>query len=130
MIRGPRLIPHIFSCINYLSISIFLILRFGIDDALTLSMIAVTLSPLFISLITPYWKISTHSSGAAGILTAASTLFYKYPNPEFFFPYVTLISLNIAVFMARLQLKVHTASQLIAGCILGGLFGLLCFSFL
>lgn len=128
--RKDRLIPQVFSCFNYVLITIILAWMYGLHNALTLSMVAITTSLVAISVITPFWKISTHASGVAGLLAVASALYLKYPSAELLLPYAMLWVLAVLVCLARLQLKVHTPGQVLAGCLLGGSIGFTCFWFL
>ncbi len=125
--KKDRVIPQVFSCFNYMLITLFLIYKFGYSNPLTLSMVSITISIIVISIVTHFWKISAHTSGAAGIFTIASVLYIHHPYTHFFFPYITLLLLTVAVCIARIQLKVHTISQVLAGCLLGSLIGFCCF---
>ncbi len=127
--KKDRTIPQLFSCINYTVVSLSMVYKLGINDALTLSMIAVTISLIAITITTRYWKISTHTSGIAGIFAIATVLYLKYPSDAFFIPYLILLSLTVFVCIARLHLKVHTLAQILCGCLLGGSFGFLLFYF-
>jgi membrane-associated phospholipid phosphatase len=121
--RKDRIIPQLFSCMNYLFICIFMIYRFGIGNALSLSMLATTVSVIVISIITPYWKISTHAAGAWGMFACITVLYLKFPNPAFTVPYIIIGLSTVAVCFARLYLRVHTLMQVIAGSALGNLVG-------
>ncbi len=126
--KKDRVIPQLFSCFNYFIISVLLFYYSG-NNGLTLSMIASTLSLIVLTIITPYWKISAHASGALGIFSIATVLYLKYPNDLFTIPYSIILFMTIAVCMARLHLKVHTPMQILAGCFLGGTIGSLLFYF-
>jgi membrane-associated phospholipid phosphatase len=56
-----------------------------------------------------FWKISTHSAGVAGPVTALVYVFGLWFAPLFIF--------LIPVFWARIKLKAHTPLQLIAGIV-------------
>lgn len=127
--KKDRFIPQIFACLNYILITFVLIQKLGYSSPLTLSMISISISVIIISIITHFWKISAHSSGAAGILAIASVLYLHHHSANFMLPYFTLLFSTIAVCFARLQLKVHTISQVVAGCILGSTIGFCCFYF-
>jgi membrane-associated phospholipid phosphatase len=128
--REERLLPQIFSCVCYLIISFFLISKMGISSSLSLVMIANTLSLFAITIITNFWKISTHASGALGLLSITSILFIKYQSPEFLIPFIVILFLTISVCAARLYLRVHTLKQVLGGCLLGAAIGILVFYFL
>ena len=128
--REDRLIPQLFSLLCYISITIFLINKFSYTNALTLTMIANTVSVLFILVITQFWKISTHSSGALGFLTILYFLMHKFPSTSFSTPFIIITIMVIGVCLARLHLKVHTLGQVICGCLLGIAIGTSVFYFL
>ena len=127
--KRDRPIPQLFSFFNYLFVTIFMIDKIGINDALTLAMISVTTSLIIITITTHYWKISAHSSGVSGILAIVSVLFFKYQSENFLIPYIILLILTVSVCLARLYLKVHTLLQVLIGCVLGGTIGTLIFYF-
>jgi membrane-associated phospholipid phosphatase len=128
--QKDRTIPQVFSCVIYLAICLFLVNKEGIHNALALAMIAVTVSVIFLTMITPFWKISTHACGAWGlfaILYVLQTRFYEL-NFEIF--YYVIFASTIGVCFARLYLKVHTPLQVLAGSILGTAIGFSLFHFL
>lgn len=121
--QEDRTIPQIFSCIIYFAISLFLVSKIGFSNALTLSMIAVTLSVIFLTMITPFWKISTHACGAWGLFAILYVLQYRYYEGSFVVLYYIILASTIGVCAARLYLRVHTPMQVLAGSILGMLIG-------
>jgi len=127
--REDRFFPQLFSSFVYIVISFTLIFLLGIRNTLSLSMISVTVSLILITFLTSYWKISTHSSGAMGMLTIISILFYKYPSSQFLVPYLIILFLMIYVCYARYYLRVHTLNQVLAGCLLGLTIGITLFLF-
>ncbi len=125
--RKDRMVPQLFSCVNYLTITVYLAYIFGFSNLLTLAMMANTISLIFITLITPYWKISTHACGAFGLLSICTVLNLRHPSIDFISPYLIILSLTFAITASRLYLKVHTPLQIIAGAMLGGVVGFLLF---
>src|ERR1041385_7431290 len=51
--KEDRVVPQIFSCFIYLFISLFLTYKEGVANALSLCMIAVTISLIMLTVITP-----------------------------------------------------------------------------
>jgi membrane-associated phospholipid phosphatase len=127
--KEDRVIPQIFSCFIYILVTAFLGYRFGLTNALTLSMVAVTLSVIALTIITPYWKISTHATGAWGLVAIVFVLYQKYPESHFLIPCLVTLFLTISVCFARLYLKVHTPLQVIAGTAMGCVIGYSLFQF-
>jgi len=127
--KEDRVIPQIFSCFIYAAVCLFLVYTEGATNALTLSMIAVSVSVIGLTIITPSWKISTHACGAWGMFAILWELQTRYPNPEFAILYYIILFLTITVCMARLYLKVHTPMQVLAGSIMGAVIGFSLFHF-
>jgi hypothetical protein len=84
--------------------SIFWILGSHLMFILSFAYVVVTTACFFINL---FWKISTHSAGVAGPLTAIVLVFGMQFAPLFL--------LLVPVFWVRLKLKAHTPLQLIGG---------------
>jgi membrane-associated phospholipid phosphatase len=127
--QKDRTIPQIFSCVIYLGISLFLVRLVGFSNPLALSMIAVTVSVIFLTLITPFWKISTHACGAWGMFAILYVLQYRFYESSFEALYYVILASVIGVCIARLYLKVHTPMQVLAGSILGTAIGFSLFHF-
>lgn len=121
--REDRVIPQIFSCFIYAGVCLFLVYTEGATNALTLSMTAVAISLIGLSLITPFWKISTHACGAWGMFAILWELQTRYPSPAFIIPYYIILFLTVTVCFARLYLKVHTPMQVLAGSLMGATIG-------
>jgi membrane-associated phospholipid phosphatase len=75
------------------------------------SMAGYTLSTIVVQYITRYWKISTHALGITAPLVVLTVLYKWQP-----LPFLVLIPM---VMWARVYLKAHTVTQVIAGCLLG-----------
>ncbi len=127
--KEDRVIPQIFSCFIYLIIAVFLIYSQGVSNALSLCMVAVSISLIMLTIITPYWKISTHASGAWGMFAIISMLYLKFPSANYTPIFYTMLVLTVGVCVARLYLKVHTPMQVLAGSIMGSLIGFSLFYF-
>jgi membrane-associated phospholipid phosphatase len=127
--KRDRLIPQVFSCFLYAVITLFLIIRFGHTNVLSLVMLANTVSLILISLITPYWKISTHACSAFGTFSIVACLYFRYPSVAFQIPCLYILIITLLVCISRLYLRVHTPLQIILGSLLGSLIGVLLFSY-
>ncbi len=128
--QKDRTIPQIFSCVIYLGICLFLVNKEGVHNALSLAMIAVTVSVIFLTMITPFWKISTHACGAWGLFAILYVLQTRFYEVNFVIPYYIILASVIGVCFARLYLKVHTPLQVLAGSILGTAIGFSLFQYL
>lgn len=127
--KEDRVIPQIFSCFIYAGVCLFLVYTEGATNALTLSMTAVAVSVIGLTLITPFWKISTHACGSWGMFAVIYELQTRFPNPAFQVLYYIILFLVVSVCVARLYLKVHTPMQVLAGSVMGVLIGFLLFHF-
>lgn len=121
--KEDRVIPQAFSCVIYTLVCLFLVYQEGAANALTLSMIAVAISVIGLTLITPFWKISTHACGSWGLFAILYDLNSRFPTPSFQPLYYIILFLTVSVCIARLYLKVHTPMQVLAGSIMGVLIG-------
>ncbi|RKR83743.1 PAP2 superfamily protein [Mucilaginibacter gracilis] len=121
--KEDRVIPQIFSCFIYAGVCLFLVYTQGATNALTLSMVAVSVSVIGLTLITPYWKISTHACGSWGMFAILFDLQSRFAQPGFWVLYYIILFLTVTVCIARLYLKVHTPMQVLAGSIMGAIIG-------
>jgi membrane-associated phospholipid phosphatase len=128
--QQDRVIPQIFSCFIYAGICLFLCLTEGPTNALSLSMIAIALSVIGLTLITPFWKISTHACGAWGLFAIIYDLQSRFDHTSFWVPYYIILFLTVSVCAARLYLKVHSVMQVLAGSLMGALIGFSVFHYL
>jgi membrane-associated phospholipid phosphatase len=128
--KEDRVVPQRFSCAIYALICLFLVYTEGATNALTLSMIAVAVSVIGLTVITPYWKISTHACGAWGLFAIVYELNTKYVVQSFVVLYYIILFLTVTVCIARLYLKVHTPMQVLAGSVMGVVIGFSLFHYL
>ncbi len=108
-IKEERTLPFLIAIIFYsVGLAVLIIIQVNIISiAFWFCYISNTLLTI---LINWYWKISAHSMGAAGALAA---VFYVFG-----LPLLLAISLIVLLGWARIYLKMHTLSQVIAGIIL------------
>lgn len=95
------------------TISLFLTYQFGTKLLFNLNILLLILL-VVLSLITYYWKISLHAS----LNTVGSILINFLFDWHLWFLYLTIP----IIFWARLKLRKHTFSQLLAGIIISALF--------
>src|ERR1700748_2535409 len=99
--QQDRVIPQIFSCFIYAGICLFLVYTEGATNALRLSMIAISVSVIGLTLITPFWKISTHTCGAWGLFAIVYELQTRMHESNFVVLYYIILFLTISVCAAR-----------------------------
>lgn len=109
-IKEERNAPYLLNSIFCIApIPSFLIL--GIDYFFSLLWIIFFINTLILYLINKKWKISAHLLGAAISLGA---IMFLEANPNYF-----LLGLIFMIAWARIKLKIHDFSQVIAGALLG-----------
>jgi membrane-associated phospholipid phosphatase len=109
-IKEERSIPFILSTIIYIA-GFVILLYSNVNIVVTAFWFCYISNTLLILIINKYWKISAHLMGAAGPMAALSFVMGNY---AFFF-----IILLLILGWARLTLKCHNHSQLIAGALTG-----------
>ncbi len=109
-IKEERTFPYITSTLFYIC-GFAVLIYFEVDIISSAFWFCYITNTLLITVINKHWKISAHSMGAAGPLAALSFIagFYSL----LFLPLLFLIG------TARVILKCHTISQVIAGMLFG-----------
>ncbi len=107
--RGTRFIPFLWTTLFYLMgvISLFLV---NAPPIVTALMACYFVNGIVLLLVTMKWKISIHASGITGPFTALIYLLGATMLP--------LLLIVIPVAWARIELKAHTMTQVMAGAIL------------
>jgi hypothetical protein len=80
----------------------------------------VTVSLIFVALISLFWKISAHATGVGGAIGILTSLLLRFDETALFIPLLLTIVMSGFLMSARLQLNVHTSEQIAAG-VLGGI---------
>lgn len=116
--KEERTMPYLFSFMAYVFWALFMwrtmqfptfIVAMGMGSALSIFII------LFINL---KWKISAHAAGVGGFCASVFGVCYRTAiNPVWLF--VIILSISGLVALARLELKAHTPSQVLAGFAIG-----------
>ncbi len=115
--RGERRWPMIASTIIYI---VFTYLLSGkTPGAIPLIMTGITLALAVVTIITRFWKISAHSTGAAGASSFLLLGIVHFSDTSLLIPALILVLLTGILISARLYLKAHTISQIVAGVALG-----------
>ncbi|MFA9392499.1 MAG: phosphatase PAP2 family protein [Prolixibacteraceae bacterium] len=121
--REDRLLPQLISLVLFGIFAFLLFANHGLKNVLTLILIANTTSLIMMLIITQFFKISAHTSGAAGFIVITSILCLKPHSINYLILYLFIVMLSVGVFFARLYLKAHTLKQVIYGGVLGFLSG-------
>lgn len=120
-IQANRTIPYAISIISYVA-CLWLMYRMHLPRYMCGIIVAALLIQASCATISIWWKISTHSAGAGGIigaLLAYSTLFDFNPINWL----CILILISGVVGSSRMLLRQHTLGQVIGGTLLGTVLG-------
>ncbi|MBK9099959.1 MAG: phosphatase PAP2 family protein [bacterium] len=109
-IKEERTVPFVISVGFYL-IGLILLINFNVHIISIAFWFCYISNTLVTILINKYWKISAHAMGAAGPLAAVT---YAFGPIALIFSIIVLL-----VGWSRIQLKVHTSAQVIAGILFG-----------
>ena len=109
-LREQRTNPYLMSVLNN-SIGFFLLLFMHASLYVWTLMWCYAINTFILFWINKYWKISAHTMGIAGPMIMLSVLFGW--NVLFFLPLLFLVG------WARIELRVHSIAQVVAGSVAG-----------
>lgn len=115
--RGERRWPMIASTVIYIAFTYLLVGK--TPGVIPLIMVGITFALALITIITRFWKISAHSTGAAGATSFLLLAVIRYGEMDLLIPALLMAVLTGVLVSARLYLKAHTPMQIIAGIALG-----------
>lgn len=121
--RDKRVVPYLLSILSYVS-CLYLMVRLHMPRYMGGIIVGALMIQITCAFINIWWKISTHSAGAGGLigaLVAFSLLFYF--NPVWWLCLCFLIS--GLVNSSRMILRQHSLGQVIAGTAVGAICGFL-----
>ncbi|MBI2416783.1 MAG: hypothetical protein HYV28_02590 [Ignavibacteriales bacterium] len=118
LIKEQRKLPYLFG-IGITVLGLFLLLYVQAGMAIIYLWSSYLLTLIFITVVNKWWKISAHLMSVG----VGSIVLFKlgFLNP------IALVVILTMVSWSRLQLKCHTAAQVVAGAFAGCLIGLLNF---
>ncbi|MTI30806.1 PA-phosphatase [Xanthovirga aplysinae] len=114
-----RFIPFLFTGLFYGLTTYLLGGKMQVNIMLVLIMAGITALTLMISVISRKYKISAHSSGAAGMLGFLVAMAFLFKLPSLFYPLLVYTILAGISMSARLALGDHNLSQVCFGALLG-----------
>ncbi len=120
--RGDRIIPFTFIGAFYAITTYMFYDKLNLNPVLVKLMLITTLLIVTLTIITLFWKISIHSAGVAGMAGFILALVRIFPGSELLIPFILAVMALGWVMTARLFLKAHSASEVVAGAALGGSF--------
>ncbi len=120
--RGDRIIPFTIIAGFYGVTTYMFYTKLTLNPVLVTLMFVTTLLIVVLTIITFYWKISIHSAGIGGVAGFTLSLVQIFPGSELLVPFVGAILALGWIMTARLFLKAHDTSQVVAGAALGFCF--------
>lgn len=117
--KERRIVPYIISIVCYFGCFFFMEYR-NTPRVMSMIVVAALVIQMMCALINVWWKISTHMAaigGVAGALLAYSTIFGY--NPLWWLCVVVIIAGMVGT--ARMILRQHSLSQVVAGFLIGTL---------
>jgi membrane-associated phospholipid phosphatase len=120
-----RVFPFLIIAIFYSAVVYFLKKAPMINDTIVIIIASITVVILLIALISSFWKISAHAVGITGLISILTAINNTTPDSVLFYPILILIPLGGLLMSARLYLNAHTPLQILAGCILGIITGVI-----
>jgi membrane-associated phospholipid phosphatase len=124
--RQDRPMPMIFVSLYYLLTTWLFFDKYPDFSTINGMLAGITLTLLFLTVISFFWKISAHSAATGGGVGFAIALVLRYSSliPETLYVLSALLILTGLVMWARLYMRTHTLAESLAGWLLGVLLGL------
>lgn len=125
-LRERRAVPYILFILSYMA-CLHLMIRVHLPRYMCGIIVAALMVQAVCALINVWWKISTHSAGAGGVIGAlmAYSVLFMF-NPVWWLCLLILISGLVGT--ARMLLRQHSLWQVVAGTLVGvvcGFFGII-----
>jgi membrane-associated phospholipid phosphatase len=117
--RRDRLIPNLTTTCTYLLTYVLFKYVNHLSGIIVLPILYISISLIIFTVISFFWKISAHATGATGALGFWATAHYFIPQQNWLYPLLAFTVLVGALLSARLYLGRHTAAQVWAGFALG-----------
>lgn len=123
--REQRLWSYVFSFVSYTLWSCFFWRTLQMPGYVVGMAVGSAASIVLLMVITLKWKISAHMTGIGGFVGCVCGLCYRVAyNPVGFL--ILILFLSVLLGLARVELKAHTPTQVLAGFVLGFLSVFLC----
>jgi membrane-associated phospholipid phosphatase len=116
--KEERTMPYLFSFLAYVFWSMFMWRTLQFPMFIVAMGIGSAISIIAITVINLKWKISAHLGGVGGLTGAVFGVCYRMAiNPLPFL--IIILAISALVALARMELKAHTPSQVLAGFVVG-----------
>jgi membrane-associated phospholipid phosphatase len=125
-----RVIPFSITSVYYLLTVYFLYQKTEPDPILWQTLSLITIAVIGLTVVTFFWKMSAHMTGAGGLLAVVLILGFKFHTFQVLYPLILSILLVGAIGSARLFLGAHKPLEIYAGFFFGFLICFLGFNWI
>lgn len=125
-----RVIPFSITSVYYLLTVYFLYQKTELDPILWQTLSLITIAVIGLTIVTFFWKMSAHMTGAGGLLAVVLILGFKFHTFQVLYPLILSILLVGAIGSARLFLGAHKPLEIYAGFFFGFLICFLGFNWI
>jgi membrane-associated phospholipid phosphatase len=117
--NNERFMPFLTTTLFYM-VTTYLFLR-QMNGYYTMIIVlgSITFSIALVTLISVFWKISAHSVGINGVAGFLFAFYYKYADPQLFYPILVIVLIAGTLMSARLFLNTHSPAQVFIGALIG-----------
>lgn len=125
-----RLIPFSITSVYYVLTVYFLYQKTELDPILWQTLSLITIAVIGLTVVTFFWKMSAHMTGAGGLLAVVLVLGFKFHTFQVLYPLILSILLVGAIGSARLYLGAHKPLEIYVGLFFGFLVCFLGFNWI
>ena len=116
---SERTMPYLYATIGFGFWSYLMIAILHAPVYIGFIAVGATVAILIVSLINRRWKISAHLTGFGGLFGGLMAYYYAYSMMPGWGTLGIWLGLTLVLMYARLYLKAHTPTQVVAGWLLG-----------
>jgi hypothetical protein len=117
--RRVRVLPFFFTTIFYGITTYMFMAKIRENSIFVVILMAITLIVLTVTLLTLFFKVSTHSAAVSGMIGFLLSIALKHSQHDLLFPLVGLLLMAGLVMSARLYLNAHKPNEILLGCVVG-----------
>lgn len=117
--RKDRVLPFFFTSMFYIITTYMFFSNFRVNQAVVVILAGTTVIILLISMVTLFFKVSTHSASAGGLMGFLIGLGFRYPQEQIMWPLMLILMLGGLAMSARLYLNEHKPIGILVGWVMG-----------
>ncbi len=122
--KEDRIVPFFFVAIYYAIAAYLLTTKITLGPLFDTLILTTAFVVILSSIVTPFWKISVHSMGTAGVLGFMIGMNFNSPDSLFYWPIFLWVLITGFTMSSRLFLNAHEPAEVWGGAVVG--FGI-CF---